>query len=143
MKPEDDKINYRPDLALILQKAMEFAQDLYSLNFQKTYYLMLSTVYEEGTGGIEKNLEHARILKEAAKCFDEKEIFGIEKFHEYYEKEYGLEYISEPRAAFFVFNVFGDSFDKVYKKQIDFQMLTKAEQYMVDSFFSKITIPHA
>lgn len=135
MKEEDKIVNYRPCLALILQKAMEFAQDLYSLNFQKAYYMMLSSVYEK------EDPEYAKILKEAAHCFDEKEIFGIEKFHEYYEKEYGLEYVSEPRAAFFVFNIFGDSFDKVYRKQIDFQTLTKSEQYMVDSFFRKLEAP--
>ena len=134
MKKEDTVVNYRPELAEILQDGLQFAQNLYTMNFQKAYYIMLSKTYEKA------DPEYASILKEAAQCFDENEVFGIEKFREHYEKSYNLEYVSEPKAAAAIFFFYKDAFD-IIKSRIDMESLTSSEKYMGISFFYKLTAP--
>lgn len=134
MKKEDTIVNYRPELAEILQDGLQFAQNLYTMNFQKAYYVMLSKTYEKN------DPEYANILREASQCFDENIIYKTEKFRKNYEFLYELEYISEPRAAAAIFSFYEDSFDKI-KSRIDMDSLTKSEKYMVDTFFYKLTSP--
>ena len=89
---------------------------------------------------IEENPERAEGLAKASECFAANAFAGIERFEEYYEKQYDIEYISSARAAYVIYEIYKDTFDKI-KSKIDRTGLTGMENYMIDSFFNKLTAP--
>lgn len=126
------KVYYRPEVAEILKEGLALANVLYKLRFQQAYYMMLSK--------IEENPERAEGLAKASECFAANAFAGIERFEEYYEKQYDIEYISAARAAYVIYEIYKDTFDKI-KSKIDRTGLTGLENFMVDSFFNKLTAP--
>lgn len=126
------EVHYRPEIAEILKEALTLANVLYKLNFQQAYYMLLSK--------IEKDPERAEALVKTSECFVKDACHGVEFFEEYYEKQYNIEYISAARAAYVIFGVYKDAFDTI-KEKIDRTGLTGMEEFMVDSFFNKLTAP--
>lgn len=135
MKDTDREIQYRPDLAGLLQEALKFANNFYSINFKKAYYLLLSEYYKNS------DEELSKLLLNASKCFDS--VCGEYTFDECYEddlKRFNIEILSEARAAYIIFNVYKDYFDK-FLKDINLENLSKMEKFMVESFFRKLKAP--
>lgn len=126
------EVYYRPNLAETLQKALDVANKFYAINFQQAYYEMLAT--------IETDEDRKHALQETAKCFGNDNPFGMETFEEYYERQYRIDYISPARAADVFYTLFANIFEDM-KNNIDRTGLTGLENFMVDSFFGKLTSP--
>lgn len=137
MRKEDQKVEYRPELAKALQEYLDLALKFYSMNFQKAYYMLLSLLYEK------EEPKKAEILRKASECFDSSSI-ALEYFYEHYEeileKEYGIETLSEARSAYVIYGVYGNLFDEI-KSKIDTSNLSKMEQFMVDDFINRLKAP--
>ena len=139
MRAEDKVVNYRPELAEQLQKAMEFALKLYGGNLRATYYKLVAAACKNGN---DVPNEISALINEAAECFKD-EFNGIELFEENYAdklKPYGIELVSTAHAANFVFEVYEPVFD-LLKEDIDTESLTKSEKFMVENFFKRLKAP--
>ena len=140
MRTEDIKINYRPELAQLLQNIEDLAIHVYQTNYAEIFFKSLSQSYEN------ENPELAAYLKEIAEVFlktNGQEIFD-EKYKEKLLKDYDIPryYVLPSYQIRMVLDVYKEQFDSLEKQILkDYPNLTKQEEYMVKSFMRKISAP--
>lgn len=140
MKVEDIKINYRPELARILQNIEDLAIKIYQANYAEIFFKALSETYEN------ENPELAAYLDEITNIFSNpngQEIF-VEKYKTKLLENYDIPiyYVFPSYQIRIVLEVYKEQFD-AFEQQIlkNYPDLTKQEEYMVKSFMRKISAP--
>lgn len=134
MRKEDTKINYRPDLAEILKHGLELANKLYTMNFQQAYYMVLAELERPYDTTL------ADVLVQLANCFDKSNKYPQDELIQHYEKKYDIPHISEARAAYIIFQIYQDNFNKLQAK-INTNDFTICENAMVDRYFRILLSP--
>ena len=103
MRKEDKEISYRPKLAQTLSAILNTMNNLYKQDYRKQYYSVLSLVYKDA------DKKKSEFFKDVSKCFNGSSL-GQEQFCEAYEpvlkKEYGIEAVSEARAASMIYVIY-------------------------------------
>lgn len=137
MREEDKIINYRPDLAKLLNEDLNFAKDFYAKNFQEQYYkvrAILSKSIKDDTG-IEL---FEKLASVADKPYVLDEVFAAHRAELRAYEEYEL--ISDARAFYTICTLSKSTFDKLIEKH-NLDELTKMEKYMVESFYKRLMTP--
>ena len=141
MKEEDNRIEYRPELADKLENCMKGAIRWYREEPKKVYYLLMSLLCKE-----KEDLEGKELFWKASKCFDEENRFGTEEYHEYYYKEIKKRYgrdvadITSASAARLVFDIYKEDIEQSFDA-IDTNGFSKQEKYMVENFKNIVLSP--
>lgn len=140
MKPEDIKVNYRPELAHLLQNIEDLAIQVYQTNYAEIFFKSLSQSYEN------ENPELAAYLKEIADVFlkpNGQDIF-TEKYKTKLLTNYDIPryYVLPSYQIRMVLEVYKEQFNSIEQDILkQYPDLTKQEEYMVKSFMRKISAP--
>lgn len=121
------------DVVGILQNALDIAKKMYSLDFQKEYYLMLYNIQEDKT-----DIRSQKLLE--ASLYMTLHSENKPEFCSLYTEKYEIHYVSKAIAANIIYKQYKPKFNRLKIEAYSAKM-SKQQRQLVEEFFETLLKP--